>query len=242
VLANDLPALFRTRSRYNNQYTIEDTHIFSPNVVNAFQIARNYLKLFDGGTESGYTPVKGATVISQLGLQGIDTTQTQNIAGFPEMSVSGFGDLYTNSGGLGVEEQDWVVQDSISWAIGRHVFKFGGNFTNYNTFHGVVPDFGSFSFDGSFTGNAYADFLLGAPRTSERSNPNFQPAHGFERGWSICSGHVQDHSTLDRRLWFAMGLLRPSIYHEQAKLSLGPHNWQRCRRSFGLDTGKSALP
>lgn len=173
VLATGLPSLFRTRERYNNQYTIEDTHIFSSSVVNTFQLARNYLRLFDGGTEGGQTPVQGAAVISQLGLQGIDTTQTQKIAGFPSMAITGYASLSTNSGGLGVEEHDWVAQDSVSWAVRRHVFKFGGNFINYNTFAGVVPDFGSFTFDGSYTGDPYADFLLGIPRKSERSNPNY---------------------------------------------------------------------
>jgi len=173
VLATSLPDLFRTRERFNNQYTIEDTHIFSPSVVNAFQLARNYLRMYDGETEGGKTPVKGADVISQLGLQGINTNGTQGIAGFPAMSVTGFASLSTNTGGLQIEEHDWVVQDSISWSTGRHVFKFGGNFINYNSLSGVIPDFGSFTFDGSYTGNAYADFLLGVPRTSKRSNPNY---------------------------------------------------------------------
>lgn len=202
VLATSLPSLFRTRERFNNQYTIEDTHIFSSSVVNAFQLARNYLRLFDGGTEGGQTPVKGADVISQIGLQGINTTGTEGIAGFPTMSVTGFASLSTNSGGLGVEEHDWVAQDSISWSVGRHVFKFGGNFINYNTFAGVVPDFGSFTFDGSYTGNAYADFLLGVPRTSKRSNPlNNQTIASKEAGL-----FAQDSFKLTPRLTLDYGL------------------------------------
>jgi len=171
VLANNLPALFRTRERYNNQYTLADTHIFSSSVVNEFQIARNYLKLLDGNTEGGATPLQGATVINQIGLQGINTNGTQGIQGFPSMNVSGYADLSVPSGGLLDDEHDLVIQDTLTWSFGRHVLKVGGNLVTYKTAKGVVPDFGSFSFDGSFTGNGYADFLLGLPRKSERSNP-----------------------------------------------------------------------
>jgi hypothetical protein len=179
VLATSLPNLFRTQERYNSQFTLADTHIFTPNIVNSFQIARNYLKLFAGEEENGQKPVSGADVISAIGLQGINTTGTEGIAGFPSMSLSGLASLSTNTGGLAVEEHDWVVQDSLSWVFGRHVFKFGGNFINYNSFTGVVPDFGSFSFDGFLTkpgtsantDSVYADFLLGVPHTSKRSNP-----------------------------------------------------------------------
>src|SRR5882757_3044739 len=171
VLANNLPALFRTRERYNNQYTLADTHIFSSSIVNEFQIARSYLKLLDGNTEGGATPLQGATVINQIGLQGINTNGTQGIQGFPSMNVSGYADLSVPSGGLLDDEHDLVIQDTLTWSFGRHVLKVGGNLITYKTAKGVVPDFGSFSFDGSFTGNGYADFLLGLPRKSERSNP-----------------------------------------------------------------------
>ncbi|HEY4049526.1 MAG TPA: TonB-dependent receptor [Acidobacteriaceae bacterium] len=202
VLANNLPDFFRTRERYNNQYTLADTHILSSSIVNEFQIARNYLRLFDGKTEGGSTPLKGAAVIQQIGLQGIDTTSTQGIQGFPGMSISGYADLSVPSGGLGDDEHDLVVQDALTWSFGRHVLKFGGNFVNYKTARGVVPDFGSFSFDGSFTGNGYADFLLGLPRTSERSNPIYNQAYASKEGGLF----AQDSFKVTPRLTIDYGL------------------------------------
>lgn len=59
----------------------------------------------------------------------------------------------------------------MSWQAGRHTWKFGGSFQHYRNFRGVVPDYGTFSFNGSFTGNAYADFLLGLPLRSQRVTP-----------------------------------------------------------------------
>jgi hypothetical protein len=202
VLANNLPALFRTQERYNNQFTLADTHIFTPSVVNSFQVARNYLKLFGGETEQGQTPVSGANVISQIGLQGINTTGLDNIEGFPAMNISGYASLSTSTGGLSPAEHDWVFQDSLSWAFGRHVLKFGGNFINYNTFSGVIPDFGTFTFDGSFTGNAYADFLLGYPRTSKRSNPIYNQTYASKEAGLF----AQDSFKINPRLTAEYGL------------------------------------
>jgi hypothetical protein len=42
--------------------------------------------------------------------------------------------------------------------------KFGGSVEHYRNFYGVVPNYGTFTFDGSITGNADADFLLGLPQ------------------------------------------------------------------------------
>jgi hypothetical protein len=221
VLANNLPSLFRTRLRYNNQYTLADTHVFSSNVVNEFQIARNFLKVFNGATEGGATPLQGATVIQQIGLQGIDTKGTQGIAGFPAMNIAGYANLSTPSGGLGNDEHDLVIQDALTWAFGRHVLKFGGNFINYRSSQGVVPDFGSFSFDGSFTGNGYADFLLGLPRTSARSNPIYNEAYvSKEAGF-----FAQDSFKISSRLTVDYGLRWDYYGLPQYTDNLG-YNWE----------------
>jgi len=61
----------------------------------------------------------------------------------------------------------------VTWNKGRHVFKFGGEWKPQHRFAGAIPNetYGSFSFNGSFTGQAYGDFLLGIPQTSSRRDP-----------------------------------------------------------------------
>jgi len=53
------------------------------------------------------------------------------------------------------------------------VLKFGGELRTYSRFDAQVPNenFGSFEFDGAFSNDAYADFLLGLPLSSTRLNP-----------------------------------------------------------------------
>src|SRR5271156_2692423 len=58
----------------------------------------------------------------------------------------------------------YQVQDNFTKIVGRHSFKFGGQFhydqINDRNFFG---ENGDFTFDGSETGVDFADFLLGAP-------------------------------------------------------------------------------
>ena len=64
-----------------------------------------------------------------------------------------------------------TVTDSADWQVGRHVWKFGVLIQRYKNGYGFVNDYGTLTFDGSVTGNAYADFLLGIPQSSARVNP-----------------------------------------------------------------------
>jgi len=52
--------------------------------------------------------------------------------------------------------------DNIARSVGNHRFKFGGDIRRY-LFNAYTINPNSFTFDGSRTGNAFSDFLLGLP-------------------------------------------------------------------------------
>ena len=57
--------------------------------------------------------------------------------------------------------------DNLTWTTGRHTFKTGVDvqrveYRDQSSFF-AGDDFGSYSFTGQFSGNAFADFLLGLP-------------------------------------------------------------------------------
>ena len=57
---------------------------------------------------------------------------------------------------------DKQVRDDVSWTKGDHNLKFGGQFMRYSKNQDIFGDTqGNYNFDGSFTGNAVADLLLG---------------------------------------------------------------------------------
>ncbi len=65
----------------------------------------------------------------------------------------------------------WHVTDNFSKIFGRHATKFGADFRYYQINVRLFSSGnGLFDFDGSETGNDFADFLLGAPSYFEQSS------------------------------------------------------------------------
>jgi outer membrane receptor protein involved in Fe transport len=87
--------------------------------------------------------------------------------------ITGYSDISVPPGGFRLVDRNFNVADSLTWDVGQHIIKFGGELRTYGDFTDEVPNdnFGRFQFNGSFSGNAYADFLLGLPRSSTRLNP-----------------------------------------------------------------------
>lgn len=57
---------------------------------------------------------------------------------------------------------DYQAREDLSWIHGRHQFKFGGSFMEYNKVQDTFTNTeGTYTFDGSYTGSAFADFMLG---------------------------------------------------------------------------------
>ena len=66
----------------------------------------------------------------------------------------------------------FAVKDSLSISRGNHSFKVGGEISYEKIVHDTLLDnYGVFAFNGSKTGNAYADFLLGLPSTMTQDAP-----------------------------------------------------------------------
>lgn len=180
VLVGNYPKLFWTRLRQSHSWAIVDTHVFSPHVVNSFTFGGNRDRVSDGETVNGYTPIRGDKAVADLGITGVNP-KGLSAMGFPVMDIAGYCGTCVYSGTFNVGygggttglTRNFTFADSLSWASGRHIWKFGGELRTYRSFNGSIPQntYGYFTFDGSVTGNAYADFLLGIPLSSQRLDP-----------------------------------------------------------------------
>ena len=172
VLPSQFPSFSWTRVRFNIHTVVEDTHIFSPTLVNSARVGFYKEKYTDGEPLYGVTPFKGDAAVKQIGLQGVNP-KGYSAEGFPRMDISGYPSLYTQPGGERQNDHDWGYADTATWSKGRHVMKFGGEYKPQSRFSGFIPEgtYGSFAFNGSLSGYAYADFLLGLPFTSTRLDP-----------------------------------------------------------------------
>jgi hypothetical protein len=169
------PATAPTSRRQSHSWVFGDTHVFAPNLVNTFTFGGNRNGRDIGIQIGGYTPPSGAKVVAELGLTGITPALSQlseKGAGFPTMNITGFTAITLSPGGR-ADPWNFSYADAVTWSSPRHVVKFGGELRTYKDFNGLVPagTYGEFTFNGTLTGNAYADFLLGLPYSSQRLDP-----------------------------------------------------------------------
>ena len=119
-------------------------------------------------------PLQGKQVIATLGLRGLDLKNVGNSGGFPQIDFSdstNFPFTYKRRDGH-VRSRTSQYSDALSWIKGRHTMKFGAEARHLSydsTLHGGdgADDFGGLGFySKTFSGNAFADLLLGLPAVS----------------------------------------------------------------------------
>lgn len=171
-LSGPLPEFGWTRNRHHSTLSVEDTHLFTPALINSFRFGWIKDRVDDGKQNYGFKPPNGDAAVKAIGLEGVNP-QGLSAMGFPEQNIVGFTSLSQVPGGILQDFRDLQYSDSVTAALGKHVLKFGGELRTFRHHNGTVPTgtYGSFNFDGSFTGYSYADFLLGLPISSFRLNP-----------------------------------------------------------------------
>ncbi|HWC00974.1 MAG TPA: carboxypeptidase-like regulatory domain-containing protein [Bryobacteraceae bacterium] len=224
VLAGNFPNVGTwTRTRNHHSVVVSDTHVFSPTLVNTARWGwiRDYIN--DGSTVDGFTPLNGDEVVKDIGLQGVNP-RGFSAQGFPQMTITGVSPLTVQPGGLNTATRNFDYSDSMTWSRGAHVLKFGAELRTFRTFSGTIPTgtYGQFNFDGSLSGNGYADFLLGLPQSSTRIDPLTQRAQrSYELGLFITDTFKVSRSlTLDYGLrWDYFG---PSTYRDGLQYNWDP--------------------
>jgi hypothetical protein len=133
---------------------INDTHIFTPNLVN--RLSTGFLRRDEVRTN---TVLENATA---FGIQIAPPTTPF----LPNVTVNGRMSLQADIGGQPTKlDNVFSFFDTVTYVHGPHEMSFGMTLEMAN-FKGVPAfDNGTFVFDGSRTGNAMEDFLLGLPHS-----------------------------------------------------------------------------
>jgi len=157
-----------TESPRSQMASLRDTHTFGPALINELRLG--YVRDSTVFTSPDLTERVNHTVLSGIG--GFDE-QSQSFPGFPHLAISG----YTGINGLAFyplifRHNKYELIDSITVARGAHFLKVGMNLRRYSTAgENGATSRGSFTFNGGASNNAFADFLLGAPQSGQRSFP-----------------------------------------------------------------------
>lgn len=133
---------------------------------------------------TAYFQGEGTRLLQQAGVTGLEGIQDPNIASLPAFSFSGYEGFSGNAGDGRPKWQDrgeYEITDNLTWIMGKHILKFGGRIYRRNIlFTDARSHNGVFDFTGvmtqnpssaSGTGDGFADWMLGYPANSTRSNP-----------------------------------------------------------------------
>jgi hypothetical protein len=132
------------------------TRIFSPTMVGEFRFGYNRIYGGQGPQNAGndFGQKFNIAKVTQAGPQ----------SGYPSFSTGIFSTFGDQGLLLARAYSNHQIGGSMSWTHGVHTVKFGGNldFDKMNPFLDFFTR-GNFLYFGSFTGNPFADFLLGLP-------------------------------------------------------------------------------
>ena len=189
---------------HNNNLIVSHNYAITDRLVNEARVGLSFYQL------QVLFPIQGSTAISTLGLQGLDISDHPTVSAFP---IFNFSDDAGNYSPIGrdkagtTKSQTIQFADNLTWIRGKHTLKFGADvrrvaYVDLESFGGA-DDFGSFTFDqGIFTGNAFANLLLGLPTKTyvAQSGPDVH-AHAIQTGV-----YGQDEWRLNNRLTLTFGL------------------------------------
>ena len=192
--------------------------ILRPNLINEFRAGYSINDVLQD-----YPLAKqGAQITQSIGLTGLPKAPL--LGGIPNFSFSDGSFISTNSTGRPhfTGNKTYQFNDSLTWTKGSHTIKGGIDFQklkfqDYLSFF-AGDDFGEFSFTGQYTGNAFADFLVGLPSstTYAANGPDVKPyAYHY-------AGFVQDDFRVTPKLTLSFGVryeLHPPFNDETNQLA-----------------------
>ncbi len=130
-------------------------HIYSPTLLNTFSL--NYTRYHNQlATLNSYRQ----DFITTSGITNTLSAVSPLFWGVPNISIPGFltpSDLTPSYRTM----NEYQATDSVVWTRGKHTFKLGGDLQRIQTDMFYTGSNGFFSFANKYTGNNFADFLLG---------------------------------------------------------------------------------
>lgn len=214
------------QNRRNQNFILVDTHIFSPTLTNEFRLSMQYYE------DPGYYSVKGREILDGAGIKGIKF----DYPGTPRIDITGFSGMWGGAGGGHYTAAEnfntrYQLVDNVSFIRRNHTFKLGADLRHFGgklLTAGVWA--GTYAFDGRFSGDPWADFLLGLPSSSSRFTPR-DPVYQYDYSTGF---YFQDDFKLSPRITLNYGL--------RYDRSTVPKDKTGAYFTFGPNTGNIVVP
>lgn len=139
----------------NQNLAINYTRTISPTLLNLATFGWTRLTDFYGSAHPNINP---SDFIPQL--------STPPPGGIPNVDITGFTGFSDLPGGTDIEPS-YELHDDLTWVKGAHTIEGGFSWLRYQFNSASNETHGDFSFTGRYTGNPFADFLLGDLSSSD---------------------------------------------------------------------------
>jgi hypothetical protein len=190
VASGPIPWVDRDFKWKQHNLNVADTWTLSPTMIN--QLRFTYTRQFGARVNNPTTSL--GDLNSNFKIQGDPT--------LPRLTITGFITGQTSIAGPDAGSNYFSVKDHVSISRGNHSFKVGGEISYEKIIHDTLLDnYGVFAFNGSKTGNAYADFLLGLPATMTQD----APVRKIDQG-AYFSVFAQDDFRIHPRITLNLGI------------------------------------
>ncbi len=190
-----LPGFGLFLNQRSQNVAIGETHTFSPKFIGELKVGFNRTA---GGQLQQNNNVDFAT---QFNIAGASRDPIDR--GLPRIAISNFnafGDVATV---ISRRDNDYQIGYNVSAFLGAHSLNFGGQYKRVQ-FNPLIPSNkrGQFTFDGRYTNNAFADFLLGLPASAQGGSGSTAV---YLRG-NEWYGYLQDDWKVSKRLTVNLGV------------------------------------
>jgi outer membrane receptor protein involved in Fe transport len=159
------------QSNNTRQHNVALNYTYSPAPTWIINLGANYMNSFNRFS----SPVVGIdNLTQQAGIQGFGTDGRAGSTGLPSVGITGytgFNAPWGNPGRLWMEAKN--AKATTSLIRGKHTMNLGYEINDRTTFgqHASFAARGNFSFNGQYTGNGFADYLLGYTSAGGRNFP-----------------------------------------------------------------------
>jgi hypothetical protein len=167
-----------------------------------YDLRIGYSRMLQGIYDSG---TKYGAIAEQLGI--LNANAGGAAPGLSTTNITGMTGLGDGAGSLQKINNNWEIDQAVSWVHSRHEIKAGFDYMSRRfAFHSPGAPSGQFTFSGVYSGFGMADFLFGRPINSRFDSTKFFSLQRFYYSW-----YLQDNWRVNQRLTINAGLRNDSI-------------------------------
>jgi hypothetical protein len=201
---DNVPTISNTFGNPSYAAVVHTAYVINPNVINeaSFNYNGNRIHILP----LGLTTAPSAFTFNRFfpGPNDLNRIPSINLSGATGAQFTANWTPWNNIA------DSYQLRDDVSWTKGRHQLKIGGGWLWYKKGQDWFKNTqGNYTFNGSFSGNDYADFLLGLA-SNYTEDAIKTTGHWNNVSWAA---YVQDNWRFNSRLTLNLGLRWDGIPH-----------------------------